>query len=242
LTHIAQALPRGFRQPRCAGCALSAALCICRLWPPLEAAIDISIVMPKSEARSASNTARLLALWLPRAELGVCGDRDSEVRPAALVERPQSAILFPGANHDEALPGSVQHLIVPDGTWSQARRIERRWFAPYALPRVHLADGWPSAYQLRRGGTGLCTFEATAVALGLLADVSLAQTLLRRFAEWARRAHWLKLGGHPPQTLSTCGVHGEATHPAAIHLAESAPRAIVRGQGSRRSPPDPGPL
>jgi DTW domain-containing protein YfiP len=232
----------------------------------LSAPFAISVVMPRSEARSASNSARLLALWLPQTELLVCGGQDGTQEPAALVDRAGSALLFPtfrglaahalsppqpgGAGPDPepsppaaalglSLPGTgvasgtphgsisrpmpegARHLIVPDGTWSQARRIERRWFAPYALPRIELHGDWPSAYRLRRSSQGVCTFEAASIALGLLADAPLACALLDRFAEWARRARQLKTGG--PWASAGEDLDQHASHPAVHYLASSQP-------------------
>jgi DTW domain-containing protein len=211
--------PRGFRQPRCTACALSEPLCICRLWVPLSSPIDFSVVMPRSEARSASNSARLLALWLPQTQLHVHGAPDAPREPSALIARAGTAVLFPGGSVSAALPQAIQHLIIPDGTWSQARRIERRWFAPHALPRLSLDAHWPSAYGLRRGRSGLCTFEAAVIALGLLQDAALAQTLLHRFAEWAKRARWLRDGGPRPDTRAAPA--DLALHPAAEHWRAS---------------------
>lgn len=204
---------RGFRQPRCHGCGLTPALCLCAAWPPLPAPFAISVVMPAQEARAASNSARLAALWLTgsschvRGEVG-SGDLGSSgdlgLRgPDQLITRPQSALLFPGGKEPVPPPSEVRHLIVPDGTWSQARRLERRWFASAALPRVELAGHFPSAYGLRRRAdpqlrSQLCTFEAIAIAIAQLADPALARILLGRFAEWARRARWLKAGGPAP--------------------------------------------
>jgi DTW domain-containing protein YfiP len=190
--------PRGFRQSRCAGCGLTEAGCVCGAFPRLPSPIAISVVMTRSEARSASNSARLLRLWLPGVALHVSGGEDDFGGPEALVARPKSALLFPGGARPEPWPTGVEHLLVPDGTWSQARRIERRWFAPSGLPRLALDGSWPSVYGgLRRGREGLCTFEATALALGLLGHAELAETLLTRFAEWAQRAQRLKAGGDP---------------------------------------------
>jgi DTW domain-containing protein YfiP len=118
------------------------------------------------------------------------------------------------------MPDGARHLIVPDGTWSQARRLERRWFAPSALPRIELHGDWPSVYQLRRSSQGVCTFEAASIALGLLADAPLAAALLHRFAEWARRAGQLKTGGPWPRGIADLDQH--ARHPAADYLASSA--------------------
>jgi DTW domain-containing protein YfiP len=199
--------PRGFRQARCAGCGLNPEACVCALFRRLDSPLTLSVVMPRSEARSASNSARLLALWLPGVEVSVRGGEATapspespspeSPSPESLLSRPNTALLFPGGSRGGPLPTGIQHLIIPDGTWAQARRIERRWFAAAGLPRVELEGPWPSVYELRRGREGLCTFEAAAVALGLLSDRALGAALLGRFAEWARRARLLKLGGRP---------------------------------------------
>lgn len=216
---------RGFRQPRCAGCGLTPALCLCAAWPPLPAPFAISIVMPPQEARAASNSARLAALWLTGSSCHVRGEAAasglSGLRSAdELLTRPESALLFPGGKEPVPPPGEVRHLIVPDGTWSQARRLERRWFASAALPRVELAGHFPSAYGLRRRAdpqlrSQLCTFEAIAIAIAQLADPALARTLLGRFAEWARRARWLKGGGPAPGALPEALPQVLPEHPAA---------------------------
>lgn len=227
--------PRGFRQARCAGCGLNPEACVCRLFPRLDGAPAISVVMSRAEARSASNSARLLALWLPGVELQVRGGDGEPGSPEALLERPGTALLFPGGGRPRPLPDGVRHLIVPDGTWAQARRIERRWFAAHALPRVELDGPWPSIYELRRGRDGLCTFEAVALAIGLLRDRELAATLLGRFAEWARRARLLKAGGTPvaPLTAGDSGdAHGALTLPP--HPASDVLRAMPAGSGDAR--------
>jgi DTW domain-containing protein YfiP len=211
--------PRGFRQARCAGCGLTDATCVCSDYPRLESSIAISVVMTRSEARSASNSARLLSLWLPGVDLHVRGGPGAPEDFEPWATRPGSALLFPGGAEPEPLPAGVRHLIVPDGTWAQARRIERRCFAPSGLPRVSLAGSWPSVYRLRRGREGLCTFEATALALGLLGHAPLAETLLERFVEWARRAQVLKTGAHPgAAAFATPDVRQR--HPAARRLCE----------------------
>jgi DTW domain-containing protein YfiP len=157
-------------------------------------------------------------LWLPASERFV---RGAGALPAlaTLTERPDSALLFPGPSSESSLPASaVRHLIVPDGTWSQARRIEHRCFARHALPRVSLSAEWPSVYELRRARGGVCTLEAIAIAIGLLSDVSVGSALLDRFSEWAARARWLKAGGAPGRPV----MGTERSHPAARRLERDA--------------------
>ncbi len=236
--------PRGFRQLRCAGCGLTEVLCVCALHRPLASQVSVSVVMSRPEARSASNSARLLSLWLPNVTLHVRGGDGAAGDFDALAARPGSALLFPSVGRPVPLPPGVRHLIVPDGTWAQARRIERRCFATRPLPRVSLAGPWPSVYALRRGGEGMCTFEAVAISLGLLDDAALGATLLARFAEWARRAHRLKLGGAAPLPEREAAAALTA-HPAAALLRALPPESAdasfagvdgLRGDGLGRAP------
>lgn len=221
--------PRGFRQTRCLGCGLNPEACICSAFARLDCPLAVSVVMSRSEARSASNSARLLDLWLPLVTLSVRGGEQAPGgSPEALLSRPNSALLFPGSGRARPLPAGIEHLIVPDGTWAQARRIERRWFAAHGLPRVELDGPWPSVYELRRGREGLCTFEAVAIALGLLADRTLGAALLGRFAEWARRALVLKAGGTPHAPVGGAGA------PAPEHPAAALLRALPAGTADAR--------
>jgi DTW domain-containing protein YfiP len=202
---------------------------VCAVWPALASLREVSIVMPASEARAASNSARLASLWLANSRCHVRG-ADGLRDPAELLARPGTVILFPGGNAPAPAPADVQHLVVPDGTWAQALRIERRWLAATALPRLQLDSSWPSAYGLRRNTRGqLCTFEAVAIALGVLGEPALARVLLARFAEWARRARWLKSGGPVPNA---------PREPAPVELAEhpAAQRFERQSSAPERSP------
>jgi DTW domain-containing protein YfiP len=221
--------------------------------------------MSPQEARAASNSAQLALLWLTGSRRYVRG-RAGLSDPGELAARPGSALLFPGGRERQPLPSVAPlHLIVPDGTWSQARRIERNWFAPHALPRLELDPELPSVYALRRarlpdrparvsseagnaGGAGeagvlvptsrLCTFEAIAIAIGLLGNAPLADTLLRRFAEWARRARWIKAGGAsreapwPAPLVSELAAHPAAGYLSAAPLLPALPSPIDTGHGT----------
>ena len=214
--------------------------------------------MSPQEARAASNSAQLALLWLTGSRRYVRGKAGLS-DPGELAARPGSALLFPGGRERQPLPATLPlHLIVPDGTWSQARRIERNWFAPHALPRLELDPTLPSVYALRRarlpdrpapvsrdaaGHTGnadspavpvpisrLCTFEAIAIAIGLLGDAPLADTLLRRFGEWARRARLIKAGGAPREAPWPAPLPAElVAHPAVGHLSGALPAPVLPG-------------
>lgn len=241
---------RGFRRERCLGCSLPVAVCLCEIFEPLSSRIEVCVVMPASESRSMSNTARVLARWLPGTRLIVRGLPPGEAAKAPSVsgsiETRHAALLFPldpepaelaGA---EAAPirvpstnglarplphGDIRQLVVADGTWSQARRIARRELTPLGLPRLALDHAWPSIYELRRRPSGLCTFEAIAIALGLLDAPELASALLERFSHWNRHQNQLKTGLEP-----YVEAQAPAPHPALARLREitaSAPLGLT---------------
>ncbi len=230
---------RGFGRARCDGCGLPAPLCLCGAHPPLDAQTQVLVVLPAAEARSTSNTARLLRLWLPeQVTLHVLGESAGPLRHAL---PPKGELLFPtagaraldepaparlgGAPPPRALarPGEPEPLIVPDGTWAQAQRLRRRILTTAArpLPEVRLTRPWPSAYTLRRKARGPCTLEAVAIALALRGDAAAALALLERFAGWVRAGQAVRRGAASEATAAL-----SAPHPAASALrAASQPIA-----------------
>lgn len=200
-------LPRGFRQARCHGCGLPDAWCLCRNYAPLGSRFSLRLVLPRSEARSTTNTARLLRLWLPEATtLEVRGTPRREARSSRAATHvttldPTSTrlgLLFPRPGaislDDEKPAPELDGLLIMDGTWSQASKLVRRRLADHQGPVVDLGHPWPSAYGLRRNSRGLCTLEAAALALGCLGEYGTALQLLSRFAHWVQLSTALRTG------------------------------------------------
>ncbi len=132
------------------------------------------------EGNKASNTARLAELSLPKARVHVRGSIEGVFdAEAVFLPEHQPLYLFPA---DRAVPLTEAHvrelerrdprpfqLIVPDGSWSQARKMLDREPAFRRLSCVAL-QGRSSRYRLRQGPRkeGLATFEAVAHALGVI--------------------------------------------------------------------------
>jgi len=83
-------------------------------------------------------------------------------------------------------------LIVPDGTWRQANRVRRRVPGLAGIQAVSLSSAQESNYRLRRThlGNRMATFEAIALALGILEGPSIATHLLHVFRAVVDRALW----------------------------------------------------
>ncbi len=174
---------------RCGGCAQLPVLCMCDEVTPAATGCEVVVVQHHNEAPRTSNSARVLPLALAAARIVV--RRPPEPVP------PFGAgafLLFP----DPAAPSianvpQIRTLVVPDGTWREARRIARREPALAALPRVRLEVDALSDYELRTSaGPGmLSTAEAVAHALLSIESVAVGEHVLgvhRLFVERALRA------------------------------------------------------
>jgi DTW domain-containing protein YfiP len=110
-------------------------------------------------------------------------------------------VLFPSeeaVSLQEAKARGLRSLIVPDGTWTQAKRMARRDPSCVGLPHVRLEVSAPSRYRLRRNARpdGLCTFEAIAEALRALDHEDIADAMLLAFEHWVSCATLIRAGAH----------------------------------------------
>ena len=168
-------LARGKRSDRCDGCRLPVRRCLCGAAPRLHTRTRVVVVMHRNEWLKSSNTARLAARVLDRVEVRLRGVRDAGSDEVAPLPPGRRVVLFPGSSATPLVrpagSGEVV-LLVPDGSWSQARKLVQRDPLLRDAEAVRLPDPPPSVYRLRRNvrpGT-LCTFEAIARALSILED------------------------------------------------------------------------
>jgi DTW domain-containing protein YfiP len=162
---------------RCPDCELRKTLCVCEFLPRLVTSTRISLVMTVSELSLSTNTARQAHRVLLNSAIRVRGLLDHPFEATELIQsESENWILFPTEDSEElgsfAYPqaGARLNLIVPDGTWSQAKKIVQREAVFRSLKKVRLPPGPPSEYGLResRHEAGVCTYEAVARALGIL--------------------------------------------------------------------------
>lgn len=181
---------RGWRLVRCGGCGLTEALCVCASLPRLAVRTRVVVVMHHVEALRSTNTGRLAARMLAGASVRLRGVPEAPAEDAPPGRR---VVLFPseGARSLRASDAADDLvLVVPDGTWAQARRIHRRDPAAQGAEAVTLPTRGESAYGLRRGARdgGLCTLEAVAAALGVLEGAAVEEAMREAFARWQERA------------------------------------------------------
>ncbi len=158
--------------PRCQGCGLRPPACLCGAIEARPLRTRVVLLTHHAERRKSTNTGRLVTLALQGAEVRLRGERDAPARPPLpegrrllLYPHPESRVLAAADARGEPVV-----LLVPDGTWNQARRILRRDPDAQGAEPVRLPPGAPSRYGLRRApreGTVL-TLEAVARALAVL--------------------------------------------------------------------------
>ncbi|HQP33940.1 MAG TPA: tRNA-uridine aminocarboxypropyltransferase [Polyangiaceae bacterium] len=176
--------------PCCPCCGLSAPACPGADTPRIATRVGVVIVVHAFELHKTSNTARLARRVLSRCELRVHGGRDPIAAPALPARR---LLLFPaeGARElcaDDARDGSTV-LVVPDGTWGQARRMMRRDPVLIGAEPVTLPPGPASSYSLRRAREQgmLSTYEAVARAMGILEGPTVERAMLEVFDRFVER-------------------------------------------------------
>ena len=147
--------------------------------------------MHHSEKHLTSNTAKLALLTLEGANIFERGLQDSpftldqlEINDGGL-----ALYLFPDKDAEildskflQTNPGPY-HLIIPDGTWNQAKKVRRRVAGLSEIKCVKLSDDVVGEYKLRKGvrEDGVCTFEAIAYALRVLEGEELFEYLIKIF-------------------------------------------------------------
>lgn len=165
---------RETRDKRCQRCRINFNWCFCEYLVPQPHNIPVTILMHHREKWLTSNTAHFAELCLENAKIIQRGAPGIEVNYQELVGlKKEPLFLFPDEDSEllgEDFPTGDYHLIVPDGTWSQAKKFKRRIPEFKNIRTVKLGPSTPSRYLLRRQGAegGLSTFEAISRSLAFL--------------------------------------------------------------------------
>jgi DTW domain-containing protein YfiP len=186
-------------------------LCLCAEIPRLSTVTRLLLVIHRFEDRKPTNTGRLAALCLENSEIVVRGDAANREPPIVIPADTEPVVLFPypGARPLEDFRGSARPvtLVVPDGNWRQASKVQKRVPGLRDLPCAVLPPGPPSVYRLRSEAHahGMATLEAIARALEILEGRSDVRVELERvFAIAVERTLWSR--GRLEQREVTTGV------------------------------------
>lgn len=200
----------------CSGCLMPQAFCVCRVMKKETVPTRVTVIIHFSDANRKSNTGKLIPTVLANSEVLIRGTRGAPLDITRAVQPDyHNLLLFPSSNSvpldAEYLDGIDQplNLIVPDGNWNQAGKMEKREEKIAHLPRVHLPAGKPSTYRLRTAAheNWVSTFEAIARSLGIVESLELQDKLEYFFDVFVERMLYLK--GKLPRQDVTGGISDE---------------------------------
>src|SRR5918993_1516244 len=161
----------------CESCGVSAAACLCDVVPRIEVRTKVCLVIHHRELSRSSNTGLLATRALLNSEVRVRGEQRQALDLKDLLTAPYRSLLFyPSADAVELNQALVLQdsrpiqLLVPDGTWRQARKIHFRHRELRDLPRVKISTPNTSIFQLRAQSKPerMATLQAIAEGLGII--------------------------------------------------------------------------
>jgi DTW domain-containing protein len=161
----------------CETCGASATACLCDVVPRIDVRTKVCLVIHHREVSRSSNTGLLAIRALVNSEVRVRGEhREALDLQDLLTKQYRSFLFYPSADAvelNQALvmqePTPIQ-LLVPDGTWRQARKIHSRQPELRDLPRVKISAPNESIFQLRAQSKPerMATLQAIAEGLGVI--------------------------------------------------------------------------
>ena len=168
------------RKPKspCLKCFLNSSLCICSLLPILDLKTKISLIIHAKELKRTTNSGRLALHCFTNSEMRIRGESKEPLDLSDLLTpNYQSLLFYPSEAAVELTPAFVSslegqpiQLIVPDGNWRQASKVQSRHSELKNIPRVMLRRPNLAKFHLRAESSefGMSTLEAIAHALGVI--------------------------------------------------------------------------
>lgn len=181
---------------RCPNCRINNYFCVCAELSTFKVETNVSLIVHVSELNLTSNTAQFVEKNLPdRAEIIIRGRMNDTFSADPILARSgRPLFLFPDEKSVELNsefisnnPGPY-HLIVPDGSWTQAKRVKKREEKFDTIPTVRLPAGIIGEYKLRKAPQPewVSTYEAVAYALGILEGKACEEHLMKFFRKWVQ--------------------------------------------------------
>jgi hypothetical protein len=174
---------------RCTKCLVTKDYCCCNQISAHKIKTRIDVIMHKLELYQTSNSAKLTFNSLPEnVYIHYRGLKENPINMNFINHSEYSPIyLFPYEDAsvlDQSFLNNLSkpiQLIVPDGRWSQAKKIYRREKELADIPCFKLPPLGQSQYELRRQNHEhrVCTHEAISYALGIIENKAIESALLK---------------------------------------------------------------
>ena len=186
---------------RCQTCQMLSIYCLCNEAQACKlennhVQSSIHVIMHHRERFLTTNTARLAKLCLPKCEIHIRGLKDQEVPLEKILKSATNPLLLYPSEKADVLTAEYRSkirgpitLIVPDGSWRQASKVAKRESLLEKVPHVKVLKGSESQYKLRREPkfSGLATFEAIALAMGVIEGKEVQNKLESVFLKMVER-------------------------------------------------------
>ncbi len=180
----------GKAKQRCPDCDASVTLCMCDETPRLSLRTKVALIIHHRELSRSSNTGLLALRALVNSEVRVRGESREVLDLSDLLSPDYRSLLFyPCAGavelSEEFLAQGTRpiQLIVPDGTWRQARKLHSRHHELRDVPRVKIGAPNHATFQLRAQSRpeGMATLQAIACALGIIEGDAAREQLMKLY-------------------------------------------------------------
>jgi DTW domain-containing protein YfiP len=159
--------------------------------------VEVIFLRHASERDRLTNTGHWAALALEGSAVLEQGTPGVPLDGSALAA-PGTWVLYPSPHAPSAAVPPPTRLVVPDGTWPQARRMLQRIPELRALPRLALPSARPALRLRRPAAGGMSTLEAVAAALRALGEADAAARLDALLAAGVALASRLRGLAEPP--------------------------------------------
>ena len=192
------------KDKRCMNCRIYPSLCFCNLLIKKDNKTPVRIVMHRAEMTLTTNTAFFTDKMLKDCEIHIRGLKDNPLDLTSAIDESKFTpiYLFPDEDSVELTEEFISSLerppllVVPDGSWQQAKKFKKRENTLQSMQSVRLPSNISSNYRLRTSPSpgAVCTYESIAIALGICEGENLKEDLLSTFKVITDRMYYSRRG------------------------------------------------
>lgn len=174
----------------CALCRLHKSRCLCDQIPSISVRTRVCLIIHAKELKRTTNTGQLAIKALVNSEMKIRGEKNNHLHLDEMVTSEYHPLLFFPSDEATELTTSLLTqftkpvlLIVPDGNWRQASKVNKRYPALAGIQRIKLSAKNMATEFLRKENTdhGMATLQAIAIALGLIEGEAVQKQLMNLY-------------------------------------------------------------
>jgi DTW domain-containing protein YfiP len=163
---------------KCSKCRLLKTNCYCSILQQIETKIKLNVIMHVRELTLSSSTVNLLKNVVPDTKIHLRGHVDYIINENDVIkENCNNIFLYPDENSKILTQENIKvlstkpiNLIIPDGSWRQAKKMKRRYDWLDKIQSYRLPENLITNFKLRSSNSKnkLSTYESIIYAIYLL--------------------------------------------------------------------------